>query len=128
VSLAEPARDALAEPCRAAISHGPVHEARGAEAAAPLAATAALHEEHVAEDGFRAQNLRRGLRLVEPREVAAHDPGRERTVVVDAGKRPVPVVARVEAIGPIGAGDVLGALEDGVAAGRPRRRTGDELG
>src|SRR5262249_44766656 len=126
-SFAQPAGDPVAHARRAAVAHGSVHEARGAEAASPFAPAAALDQEHVAEHRLGARDLGTGLGFVESREISSHHPRLEWTLVVDGSEGAFGVVAWSEAIGSIGARDVLGALEQGVAPGRTRGRAGEEL-
>src|SRR6185295_10784407 len=90
----EPALDLGAQRIRAPIADGPIHEARRAEAAAPLAAAARLDDEHVAEDGLRREDLRPRREGVESLDVAADDATVAGAVVLERGEAAAGVVAR----------------------------------
>src|SRR5262249_54060219 len=126
--LAQPAGDAATQARQAAIAHRAVHEPRGTEPAAPLAAPAGLDPANCPADPPGAQDLGGRLAAIELRQVAADDASREGSIVLDGRERPVCIVAGMEAVWPVSADDVLGALEEGVASRWPRGGPREELG
>ncbi len=112
----------------AAVADRPIHVPGGAEAAAPLAATAGLEEVHAAEHRLRRQHLGCGREAVEVGdEPAFHHPGAV-TAVGDALDRVVVGIVDGVAIGTVGALDLGRGVEHAgtPAAGVARRQVARE--